>query len=266
MSGDEGLVCVLSFLVWTIGAARWLANLRTRPHVPGPVRWRGALAAAPLLAAGAVLVVLRVAASHDVRDDLRYLAMYTALGGAWIHVLLFMTPWLGISLRDDVVERRNPAAAAALCGYALAFAFVYAGGNIGDGPGWWVVVFSSGLASAAFVVLQLVGLRASGAADLVTIERDLASGLRVGAAAIAQALVLGAASAGNWISAGATLRDFLLRGWPALVIALLAHWLDAWMRPRPEDGERSALAHGVFPGLVLIALGAFAVIAFGGLA
>jgi len=265
MSEDEIAVAVFATLVGGLTWMRWAHNLGLRPHVPGPIPGRAALLAAPAVALVLVLVILLLAAASDVRDDLRYLYLYTALGSAWIGSCALLLPWLGLGVRDDVVERHNAAAALALCGYAPAFALVYAGGNIGDGPGWWVVVFSSGLATGALLVLQYATLGWGRAAEHVTVERDLASGVRVAAAAIAEALVLGAAVAGDWVSAEATWREFVARGWPALALALLAWALDAVLKPRPGQVERSVLVHGVLPGLVLVALGLLAVIACGGL-
>ena len=53
--------------------------------------------------------------------------------------------------------------------------------NIGDGPGWWVVVFAAGLATAALFAAWLVLAQIGHGVDAVTIDRDLAAGVRLGA-------------------------------------------------------------------------------------
>jgi len=264
ISEDEKAVAFIATVVWLGLTALWLSQLRERKHILGATPWKGVLRVCQLLAVALVYAVLQVASAHDVRDDPRYLYLYTALGGAWIGAFMLGTPWLGISLRDDVVERRNPAAAAALVGWALALGLCFAGGNIGNGPGWWVVVFSSGLATAALCALQLLALTVGPAVELVTVERDLASGLRLAAAAIAEALVLCAAAAGDWVSAEATLRDFAARGWPALCLALAALAFDAALRPRRESPQRSAVACGLLPGAILVSAAVAWLVMLGG--
>ena len=98
----------------------------------------------PLVAAALLLAVLRYAASYDVRDDPAYLALYLILGAAWVGVSIRWLAVTGISTSDDVVERANGSASLAVAGAIIGITLAYAGGNIGDGPGWWVVVFCRG--------------------------------------------------------------------------------------------------------------------------
>ena len=110
----------------------------------------GASPIAIALAACVVLVfgILKTGASYDVVDAPRYLFMYVVLGLAWSRVSEMAFAYVGLSARDDVIERGNSAAVPAVTGGLVAVTLCYAGGNIGDGPGWWVVVFSAGLATA----------------------------------------------------------------------------------------------------------------------
>src|SRR5688572_31741585 len=151
-SDDEGFVVIVSLLVWALTWFLWYAGLRAgsslrRERAPARV-----LAVMPLVAMAVLFVILRRWASFDVRDSSEYLFQYVMLGAAWLGVALRFAPWLGLSARDDAAERGNPAAAVALAGAMLGLTLCYAGGNVGDGPGWWVVVFSSGLATAVFFV------------------------------------------------------------------------------------------------------------------
>jgi uncharacterized membrane protein YjfL (UPF0719 family) len=115
-----------------------------------------------------------------VRDDPRYLLFYFFPGAMWVSVAVRCLPLVGLSARDDVVERGNSSAALAIAGAILAITLCFAGGNIGDGPGWWVVVFSAGLATVALLLSWLVLETVARVADVVTIERDEAAGLRLG--------------------------------------------------------------------------------------
>src|SRR4051794_19947603 len=91
--------------------------------------------------------------SPDVRTSFQYILLYWCLGLAWIRCALWAIPYFGISLRDDVVERSNPGAVYAMAGAVIGLMFCYAGGNIGQGPSWIVVVISAGLATFAFFTL-----------------------------------------------------------------------------------------------------------------
>jgi hypothetical protein len=118
-----------------------------------------------------------------------------------------------LSLRDDLFERRNEAAAWAISGAALGILLTYCGANIGTGPSFWNNVFSVALASGGLLLAWVVLAEATGAAASVTVERDPASGVRIGGFFVAVALVLARAVAGDWTSATGTAIDFLRAGW-----------------------------------------------------
>ncbi len=250
-SEDETFVVILSSSVWLASWLLWYRGLAVGPRLRREGAPRTVLAAAPVLALALVLAILLVWSSHDVRGSSAYLYQYLALGGAWVGVALALFRWLGVSARDDVGERGNLAAAVGLGGAAIGAGLCYAGGNIGDGPGWWVVVFSSGLATAAFFVLWAVLEKAAHPSDAITIDRDLAAGLRLAAFCVALGLLLGRAVAGDWESGAATLRDLAVDGWPALVLLPAAIGLERALAPS-ERGPRSPLLHGAFPGALYV--------------
>jgi hypothetical protein len=69
----------------------------------------------------------------EVRSDGSEVLLLTFVGAIWLALGLMVFPWMGVSYRDDVVERRNPAALVALCGAIFGLALIYAGGGIGEG-------------------------------------------------------------------------------------------------------------------------------------
>ncbi len=232
MSGDEVFVLVASFIVglggwvlWLVGAVS-VAGLRTRR--PPVALFAAVIAFAALL----ILLVLRFAAADDVSGAPGYLLLYFALGLAWLRVAALLFPFAGLNPRDDLIERRNAAAIPAWAGAMIAVACCYAGGNIGNGPGWWVVVFSAGLATAGLAAVWLVVGQTTGLVDAVTIERDRAAGVRLGGWLIVCGVIFGRAVAGDWVSASATLADFASRGWPALVVIVLAIVVERSMASR----------------------------------
>ncbi len=243
----SGIAAVASWPRWL----REVASVAPRGASPG---LRRALAVAPFACLALLLAVLALFASFDVRDSPTYIFFYAVMGIGWVGAGMLVVPYFGVSARDDVVERSNRAALHALLGAMLGITLCFAGGNIGDGPGWWVVVFCGLLSTGALLGLWWLAERACRLSDAVTIDRDPASGLRLGAFLASAGLVLGRSVAGDWRSTDATIRDFVERGWPAAAIAVLAILLQKASAPSPERPARSELS-ALLPALLLLAAG-----------
>jgi uncharacterized membrane protein YjfL (UPF0719 family) len=253
-SPDEWFLVVLSLGLACLTWILWYRALAAGPELGRARGPRTVLALAPPAALALVLAVLLTAASFDVRDSAPYLFQYLVFGAAWIGLATRFLPWLGVSARADVVERGNPAAAVALAGACVGLALCFAGGNVGDGPGWWVVAFSSGLATAAFLVAWALLEALAHPSDAITIDRDVAAGVRHAGFCAALGVVLGRAAAGDWVSAGATLRDFAALAWPALGLLALALVVERALRPSAEAPQRAVVAAGIAPAALHLAL------------
>ena len=254
MSGDEVLVTVLALVV---GPVWWAITLIGLARV-GPIR-PGALAVQALtvtisLCGVAILVVLKTLASFDVVGAGEYQFMYGVLGVAWLRLGERFFAFAGLSLRDDLVERRNRAAIPAMVGAFAGLTCCYAGGNIGDGPGWWVVVFSAGLASALLFLAWLLLAQFSPVMDAITIDRDPAAGVRLGVFLAAGGLLLGRAVAGDWYSVADTLGD-AAAVIPALgVMLVVALIVERVAHPTPERPRAPLLSLGLVPAVLYIAV------------
>jgi hypothetical protein len=256
MSAGERILTIMSIVFAAVMWTRWYLIPAGLQRLGAPRSGWTALHVTPALCAVLLLIVLRTAASHDVRDDMRYLGMYLALGAAWIAAATLLLPVVGVSVRDDVHERANPAAAYAIAGALIGVTFAFAGGNIGDGPGWWVVLFSSGLATLALYALWLVFEQFTDVSDHVTIERDPASGLRLGGLLTACGLILGRAAAGDWVSASLTVNDFVRVGFPALALVAIAIPVEMRARPTMTRPTPSPVVWGIVPAAVYVAVAA----------
>jgi hypothetical protein len=106
------------------------------------------------------------------------------------------------------------------------------------------VVFSAVLATGTLLTAWWALDRLSGVAETITVDRDPAAGVRSVGFFLAGGMILGRAVAGDWVSAGDTLVDFVATGWPVLFLLLLAAWVERMMRPTPERPVRGA-ADGV---------------------
>jgi uncharacterized membrane protein YjfL (UPF0719 family) len=262
MSGDERFVTLagigISLLAWM---GLYLRSLRFSPHGLPRAPLNALLFALPACL-GLVMLILRTMASHDVQNDGRYIAMYGFMGGAWIAIApgVFLP---GLSLRDDFFERRNTAAVLAVLGHMLGSTFCFSGGNIGDGPGWWVVVFCAALANATLAVLWVLANMLAPMAERISVDRDPAIGLRAAGFFVGTGLILGRAVAGDWISAEATVRDFALRAWPALMLLVLLVLSERGARPRFRRSEIALFSRGVIPAVAYAGLGLAVVLAQG---
>ncbi len=251
MSGDEFLVLMgsLGIAAWHWGVWNW--HLVAIHRLLCGFQLRLLLGLLPLACGVLLFLVLRYWSATDVRDDSRYLLMYEALGVAWVLVAARCLPYLGYSVRDDVLERRNGAAAWAIAGALVALTLCFAGGNIGNGPGWWVVVFAAALSTVSFFGLWLVFEASARPSRAITIDRDVAAGLRLGGLLTAMGIILGRGVAGDWVSASATIRDFAVHAWPVLVLVGLAFIVER-LTPRMERGTTARLLLGVLPASIYL--------------
>ena len=251
MSEDEIVVSVAAVV---IGPGLWLIRLLLWLRLPRAGRAIGALAVTLGICTAILLGVLTTVAASDVITDPWYIAMYAVLGLAWLRLAEPGFAFAGLSLRDDAVERRNGAALAAAAGAAIGVTCCYAGGNIGDGPGWWVVVFSAALASAALFVLWLALAQLTSVGDAVTIDRDPSAGLRLGAFLAASGLLLGRAVAGDWESAWLTVTEAAVAiPWLSLLLGV-AIIVERFAAPTAARPRAPFLKLGVVPAIAYLAI------------
>jgi len=216
------------------------------------------LATIPLVSMVLLLVCLLTLSASTVRGSLQYVAMYLALGAAWLGVMRWIYPLLGISTRDDVLERGNSAANRSLAGALIGSCCAFIGANTGNGPGVEAVLFSAVLSAILFLGIWFgveFGTRAS---EAVTVDRDNGAGTRLGGFLAAAGMLSGWAVAGTWISAQSTAKDLIFCAWPAVALGVLAigleHWLAAFGRSGRLIGAEkvSCLVAGGYCGLALI--------------
>jgi uncharacterized membrane protein YjfL (UPF0719 family) len=258
MSGGEVLLLIagtgLGLVLW--GA--WLLQL-SRARRSSRLAHRWPLLLVPAVCGAVLFGILKTWAASDVRDAPEYLYLYFAVGAAWVGLGAFLLPYFGLSARDDVIERANSAAAYAVGGALLGLTFCYAGGNIGDGPGWWVVLFCAALATGGMLLLWTFLNLTTGLADTVTIDRDPAAGVRLAGFLAGTGLILGRAVAGDWTSVDAAIHDFLRVGWPAAGLWLLAVFVERGLRPRPGRPAGSVVTEGFGPFVLYLGIALYIV-------
>lgn len=176
----------------------------------------------PVTSFAIILYTLLVLASFDVVIDPIYIVFYILLGFAWIFIGLKMVFFFfDLSWIDDALENRNKAALYAIAGAFLGLTAIYSGANVGDGPGWWCVLFAGGLGIISWILLNVLMNKFTQVFERISIERDIYCGIRFGSYLVACGLIMGRASAGDWTSFSMTIVEFLV-GWPALLLTLMA--------------------------------------------
>lgn len=254
MSPDEFFALFMSSITGLIGAIRWYGPcLRIRP-LACPPNVRMWLYVYPLICAMILLFILISLAASDVVTSPMYISFYLLMGVGFVSVMSQAFPLVGLNLRRDALERGNRATVAALGGALIGVTLCFAGGNIGDGPGWWVVVFSGLLATLMWFAVWLVLQLLTNIAEHISVDRDLASGVRLAGYLAASGLILGRAVAGDWVSPEQTVADFLRMCWPAQILAAFAAVVEVICRPTPRLPQPPASVFGLLPAATYVAV------------
>jgi hypothetical protein len=234
----------LIILAW----GSWYRETATVNPLTLPFRIRMCLFAAPVVCALITLAVLLTLGAKDVRHDPTYIAFYLFVSSAWLGGTTLFFPFLGVSARDDVLERGHRAALAPVCGALLGAAFSFAGANIGDGPGAEAVLFSGLLSSGAFFAFWFAAERLTLISEVITIERNVGAGMRLGGFLVGLGLLSGWAVAGDWESWFATVRDLIYSLCPGLVLCGMMVAIELFLKnrkPRPAPGIDASIGIAV---------------------
>ena len=253
-SDDEWLFFFAAAAIVVVGGVRYYRPLLSIPLMNRSHGRRAVLALLPVVAVVPTCVVLNRWADARVVGHLGYSVLFIVGGLAWVFAAAELLGVLGVSIRDDVLERDNTAALIAVSGMLLGVGVVYALCNIGSGPTIWTTILPAPVATALLVGLAiLVELLGATVADAVTIDRDIATALRVGGVALGGAVILGRAGAGDWISWPQTWADMAAHGWPAVVLAIAAGGMHRLLRPNAARPRPPIFQFGIVPAVLLLA-------------
>ena len=225
-----GLVSsVVALITW----APWYSDIFRVNRLAAPRSYRLVLGLAPIACLLFLLLCLERSAAKAVRESGLYILIYMALGAAALGICGRLLSFLGVSARDDVLERRNSAALIAVVGAFAGATFCFAGGNIGEGPGVAVVMVSAGTALCAWFVLWYLAEAFSGrvVSERITVDRDTGGGVRLAGLLAGNGVILGAAVAGDWIP-DRFLHDFAVSAWPAVALTAVAVLVERLSQPR----------------------------------
>jgi len=203
-----------------------------------------------------VAVTLEFWGAAEIRATVSEVFFLTLMAAVWLILATKLFPWMGLSLRDDVVERKNLSALIILCGGVLALGIIYAGANLGEGPSFTNNFFCDVIGSASFFLLWFLLELFGKVSRSIAEERDLATGLRTCGLLLAFGLIIGRALAGDWHSKTATVQEFIRDGWPAAILLVLALIVEPFARPNRRQPFPPWPAYGLAPAAVYISLAA----------
>ncbi|MCL1875406.1 MAG: hypothetical protein FWF87_04005 [Synergistaceae bacterium] len=243
--GSEGGEFLCEFLALVVSASllikffiSWYASLSiTRQPLDKYVNYT--LRLLPVVSFFIIIATLKSWASFDVVDSPFYITFYIVLGYAWIYIgLMLLFIFLDISWREDAIDNNNRAAAIAVSGGFIALTAIYAGANIGDGPGWWCVVYAGGLGVVALISFTQLVDSFTNVLERVTVERNAACGIRLCFYWLACGLLLARACGGDWTSFSMTDIEFEDK-WPIIPLTLLMIIIERYYIFREKSQNRS---------------------------
>jgi uncharacterized membrane protein YjfL (UPF0719 family) len=222
LSESEDVIFFAAVLVGLILWIRWYCGILSIRSFHVSRQHKSLLMTVPAVCLALSIVCLKTLAAGAVRSETAYIALYAAIGAGWLGAMTNVFPFLGISARDDVLERGNSAASWTVAGAVLGACCAFTGANIGEGPGFEVVIFSAVLSSLLFIAIWFAVERLTAVSESITIDRNVGAGIRLGGLLIAIGLLSGWSVAGTWVSVTATLRDFAIAACPAIVLGSVA--------------------------------------------
>jgi uncharacterized membrane protein YjfL (UPF0719 family) len=250
LGGDEQFFLIASAIVGLILFCIYLLAVLRREGPRGTAGVQLGFLLTPVAIFAFLLFVLQTwADAQTVRGNTTYIVLFLAGGLLWFGVAAAILRFLGLSIADDAIERGNRSAAVAIAGALLGSGAVYALSNVGEGPTIWTTMLPALIGTIAWFILFLTVHAIGNAIEAITLDRDVATGIRFAALLICLGVILGRAMAGDFDSWNQTFFDFLFQGWPAVVLAIAGGCIDRRLRPTPNSPHQPVLIFGLFPAL-----------------
>jgi uncharacterized membrane protein YjfL (UPF0719 family) len=256
-SDDEWLFTVVALVGAVIGTWRWYGTLFRVSRLHTHSRSHGLLILAPLASLVLLTIVLQTLADPVyVAGHLDYTLLFLAGGACWIFGASEVFSLMGVSTRDDAMRRRNPAAAIAVAGGVVGVALAYAASNIGNGPTIWTTLVPAFVATAVLLTFWVIVELLGGAFEAITLDHDVAAGIRLAAFLISAGAILGRAMAGDWFDWAGTFTEFVKLGWPAALLIPAMVSMNRKFAPTPQQPDPEVGRCGLQPAFIMLALAA----------
>jgi len=126
-----GLSVPVAVVLWV----RWYYSLRLSPALRVTRPGRVAFGLIPVLCIIFLFAILKRFSADSVKSDSPTVFLFLLFGASWVGLAQLVFGLLGVSARDDVLERGNAAAVWVVSGQLVGATLCFAGANIGNGPG-----------------------------------------------------------------------------------------------------------------------------------
>ena len=270
---DEGevLILIVSCVFTVIFVVQWYGTIYSNSAFSKPNKiTRCLLSVVPPAAFLMIFFTLKEWAAFDVVGDGIYIVLYIFGGFASISLIMkLMFKFFDLSWKEDAIFLDNKAAAIAIVSGFFGATIIYCGANIGDGPGWLCVVFAGALGFIGWFMLGKIILLVTSVSERITVERNVSSSIRFCGYMLANAIVLGRASGGDWHSVTDTIKEFEV-GWPALVLTGAAIIIELIYENKDKNDQKqfrrntlnkrsSSWADSIFIGALFIGVAVYIV-------
>lgn len=237
MSADELIILVFTCIYSIKSLSGWYGKIPGAGPVSRDKTTKYVMCLLPVASFFIILYTLLALASFDVVNSFIYILFYILMGYTWAFLgmkLVFI--FFDISWIDDVLSLNNKAALCAVSGAFLGLVTIYSGANVGDGPGWWCVIFAGGLGLVSWYILARIVNAFTEIFERITVDRDIYCGIRFGAYLLASGIILARASAGDWTSFYSTIAEFMV-GWPVLPLTVIVILVERYYIRKARMGE-----------------------------
>jgi uncharacterized membrane protein YjfL (UPF0719 family) len=254
-SGDEWVFLVAAAVGAALGIWRWYLTLLSVSPLHEHSGSRRLLLLTPAVSLALVAIVLQTLADPVyVAGHRDYMLLFLAGAACWIFGASRVFSVMGLSTQDDAMRRRNPAAAIAVSGGVLGVALAYAGSNIGNGPTIWTTLLPAFVAAAVLLTMWFIVELLGGASEAITIDHDVAAGIRLAAFLVSAGAILGRSMAGDWLDWAGTFAEFVELGWPAALLIPAMVLMNRQMAPTPQQPHPEVTRCGLTPAFIIVAL------------
>jgi len=253
------ILVLVSLIIWS----KWYSSILSVTELASSFKYRLVILVTPVICVGILLGILGTLASYNVRNNIFLIEFYLLMGTIWLGVAIETFLFFGLSARDDAIERNNVAAYSSIVGALIGVTFCFVGGNFGDKSGWWIVVYSAILSTSTWFFLWLVLEFSTHISEVITIDRDNASGLRLAGFLVSSSIILGWAVAGNLVSVSAATVNFIKHGWRAVILMMAAIIIEKVCQPTARKPFSSIITHGIIPLLAYISISMICILVLG---
>lgn len=216
---------------------------------------KNVLSILPLISLIFILIVLMTLADVYVINS-PFIMFYAIWGLTWLVIIIkLISIFFDISYLDDILGLNNHAALLAFVGITLGTTLIYAGANIGDGPGWWCVFIAGGLGILVFFGLTMLLNLITKFSERITIDRRIGCGIRFCFYFIAFGIILGKACSGDWTSFTMTIIEFL-DCYPILILfffIIIIELFDQYRQKEESYLDKNYVTSALIIGIITIA-------------